>query len=88
LPPRVTAAQNYGDTLHISQAPFIDERVMCKASPEFRNAWLRGKVRQKMQLGMIGLGRMGGTIVRRLMRKGHGLRHACGGRVEAKAAAA
>ena len=25
-----------------------------------------------MQLGMIGLGRMGGNIVRRLMRAGHG----------------
>ena len=24
-----------------------------------------------MQIGMIGLGRMGGNIVRRLMRKGH-----------------
>src|SRR5207253_2968521 len=27
--------------------------------------------RRQMQLGMIGLGRMGGNIVRRLMRKGH-----------------
>ena len=26
-----------------------------------------------MQLGMIGLGRMGGNIVRRLMRNGHNL---------------
>ena len=41
-----------------------------------------------MQLGMIGPGRMGGNIVRRLTRKGHDLRHAFGGHVDANAAAA
>ena len=46
-----------------------------------------------MQPGMIGLGRMGGTIVRRLVHRGQDLhhedlRHAFGGAVEAKAAAA
>src|SRR5689334_22894206 len=33
-----------------------------------RKHWLRGHI---MQLGMIGLGRMGGNIVRRLMKHGH-----------------
>jgi hypothetical protein len=71
---------------------------MCKASPKFRSAWLRSKVRQKMQFGMIGRGRMGGSIVRRLMHRGQDLsyedlryedlRHTFGGHVEAKAAAA
>lgn len=79
---------DYRDTLHISQTPFINERVMCNASPKFRSAWLRSKVRQKMQPGMIGLGRMGGNVVRRFMHEGHDLRHAFGGRVAAKAAAA
>ena len=51
-----------------------------------------------MQFGMIGRGRMGGSIVRRLMHRGQDLpyedlryedlRHAFGGHVEAKAAAA
>jgi hypothetical protein len=61
---------------------------MCKASPKFRSAWLRSKVRQRMQPGMIGRGRMGGNVVRRFMHEGHDLRHAFGGRVAAKAAAA
>jgi len=41
-----------------------------------------------MQPGMIGRGRMGGNVVRRFMHEGHDLRHAFGGRVAAKAAAA
>ena len=77
----------------MTQAPFINERLMCKASPKFRSAWLRGKVRQQMQPGMTGPGRMGGDIVRRLMHKGQDLRHedlrrAFGGHVRPNAAAA
>lgn len=41
-----------------------------------------------MQFGMIGLGRMGGNIVHRLMHRSHDLRREFGGHVEVKAAAA
>ena len=41
-----------------------------------------------MQLGMIGPGRMGGNVVRRLMHEGHDLRHGFGGHDATKAAAA
>jgi 6-phosphogluconate dehydrogenase (decarboxylating) len=37
-----------------------------------------------MQIGMMGLGRMGGNMVRRLLRAGSAMRFGFGGRTEQK----
>src|ERR1700743_242806 len=49
-------------------APEQRRTAICRPSPVPHDFNLRNT---QMQLGMIGLGRMGGNIVRRLMKHGH-----------------
>src|SRR5689334_8957677 len=53
-------------------APMIDLAVRnCGSNAIVPGKSCEKKARRHMQLGMIGLGRMGGNMVRRLMKAGH-----------------
>jgi 6-phosphogluconate dehydrogenase len=62
----------YFEVLHLVTAVARDYTAVSDCTPKFehqKSTNLRGV--SDMQLGMIGLGRMGGNMVRRLMRGGH-----------------